>query len=119
MGTVAGSAEAAIDKLWKDGKKVGLVKIRSYLPFPVSDIKAVAKDAHAVGVFDRSIQVGMGGPVYNMIKSTLYDETHIPVAGFIGGMSGKEVTVDNFVKLGEKTLEYAKTKKVDAHPIWV
>ena len=119
MGTVAGSAAAAIDKLWKDGKKVGLLKIRSYLPFPVSDIKAITKNVQAVGVFDRSIQVGMGGPVYNMIKSTLYDETHIPVAGFVGGMSGKEVTVDNFVKLGEKTLEYAKTKKVDAHPIWV
>ncbi|MBN1683554.1 pyruvate ferredoxin oxidoreductase [Candidatus Bathyarchaeota archaeon] len=120
MGTVAGSAAAAIDKLWKDGKKVGLVKIRSFLPFPRADFQRIAKNVQAIGVFDRSLQPGMGGPSYREIKNTLYDSNvHPVVAGFVGGLSGKEVTVKNFVDLGEKTLEYAKAKKADAHPIWV
>jgi len=119
MGTVAGSAAAAVDKLWKDGKKVGLVKVRSFLPFPRNDFKAIAKKVQAIGVFDRSIQPGMGGPVYHALRTTLYDEVHVPIAGFVGGLSGKEVKVDDFIKVGEKTLAYAKAKKADAHPIWV
>jgi pyruvate ferredoxin oxidoreductase alpha subunit len=119
MGTVAGSASAAVDKLWKDGKKVGLVKIRSFVPFPKKDFQELAGNYGAIGVFDRSIQPGVGGPSYNAIRTSTYDTAHTVVAGFVGGLSGKEVTVDNFVKIGEKTLEFAKAKKADAHPIWV
>jgi pyruvate ferredoxin oxidoreductase alpha subunit len=119
MGTVAGSASAAVDKLWKDGKKVGLVKIRSFVPFPKKDFQELAGKYGAIGVFDRSIQPGVGGPSYNAIRTSTYDTAHTVVAGFVGGLSGKEVTVDNFVKIGEKTLEFAKAKKADAHPIWV
>lgn len=119
MGTVAGSAAAAVDKLWKDGKKVGLVKIRSFMPFPRDDFKKIAKDVQAIGVFDRSCQPGFGGPSYHQIRTTLYDEKKIPVAGYIGGLSGKEVRVDDFYKLGERTLEYAKGKAIEGHPLWV
>jgi len=119
MGTVAGSAAAAVDKLWKDGKKVGLVKIRSFMPFPRDDFREVAKSVQAIGTFDRNCQPGFGGNSYIQVRHSLYDEKHVPVAGFVGGLSGKEVTVDNFVKIGEKTLEYAKSGKPDAHPIWV
>jgi len=120
MGTVAGSAAAAVDKLWAEGKKVGLVKIRSFLPFPRKDFQEIAKNVGAIGVFDRSCQPGFGGPVYHQMRSSLYDiDKRLPIAGFVGGLSGKEVRVDDFVKLGEKTLEYAKGKKPEAHPIWV
>jgi len=118
QGTVAGSAAAAIDKLWKDGKKVGLVKIRSFQPFPKSDFQEIAKHVQVIGVFDRSCQPGVGGPCYHAIRSALYGG-NLTLAGFVGGLSGKEVRVQDFVKIGEKTLEYAKSKKVDAHPIWV
>jgi len=109
MGTIAGTAMAAIDKLWADGKKVGLVKIRSFLPFPRADFQAIAKNVSAIGVFDRSCQPGMWGPVYHQMRSTLYDEEKkTPVIGFIGGLSGKEVRVADMYKIGEKTLKVAQ-----------
>jgi len=48
MGTIAGTAMAAIDKLWADGKKVGLVKIRSFIPFPRTDFQEIAKNVGAI-----------------------------------------------------------------------
>jgi len=89
------------------------------MPFPRDDFREVAKSVQAIGTFDRNCQPGFGGNSYIQVRHSLYDEKHVPVAGFVGGLSGKEVTVDNFVKIGEKTLEYAKSGKPDAHPIWV
>ncbi len=120
MGTIAGTASAAIDNLWAEGKKVGLVKIRSFLPFPRKDFQEYAKNVGAIGVFDRSCQPGMGGPVYHQMRSTLYDgEKKTPVIGFIGGLSGKEVRVGDIMKIGEKTLKVAKGGKPEAPTQWV
>ncbi len=120
MGTIAGTAMAAIDKLWADGKKVGLVKIRSFIPFPRADFQEIAKNTGAIGVFDRSCQPGFYGPVYHQMRSTLYDEAKkTPVIGFIGGLSGKEVRVDDMYKIGEKTLKVAKGGKPEAPIQWV
>jgi len=120
MGTIAGTAMAAIDKLWADGKKVGLVKIRSFLPFPRNDFQEIAKGVGAIGVFDRSCQPGMWGPVYHQMRSTLYDEAKkTPVIGFIGGLSGKEVRVADMYKIGEKTLKVAQGGKPEAPIQWV
>jgi pyruvate/2-oxoacid:ferredoxin oxidoreductase alpha subunit len=120
MGTIAGTAMTSIDKLWADGKKVGLVKVRSFLPFPRTDFQAIAKNVSAMGIFDRSCQPGMWGPVYHQMRSSLYDEAkRTPVIGFIGGLSGKEVTVDDLYKVGEKTLKVAKGGKPEAPIQWV
>ncbi|MGD0802880.1 MAG: transketolase C-terminal domain-containing protein [Candidatus Bathyarchaeia archaeon] len=120
MGTIAGTTMAAIDKLWADGKKVGLIKIRSFLPFPRNDFQEIAKSVGAIGIFDRSCQPGMGGPVFHQMRSTLYDEAKkTPILCFIGGLSGKEVRIDDMYKIGEKTLKVAKGEKLDASIQWV
>jgi len=43
------------------------------------------------------------------MRTTLYDEEkNTPVIGFIGGLSGKEVRIDDLYKIGEKTFQIAK-----------
>jgi pyruvate ferredoxin oxidoreductase alpha subunit len=37
MGTIAGTCKAAVEKMQSEGKKVGLIKLRSFIPFPVKD----------------------------------------------------------------------------------
>jgi pyruvate/2-oxoacid:ferredoxin oxidoreductase alpha subunit len=62
----------------------------------------------------------MWGPVYHQMRSTLYDEDKkVPVIGFIGGLSGKEVRVGDMYKIGEKTLKVAKGGKPEAPIQWV
>jgi len=119
MGTTAGSAKAAVDKLQADGKKVGLIKLRSYIPFPEEDFKRIAKSVKAIGVVDRNICPGKGGAVYMQIRSRLYDAESKPViCQFYAGLSGKEIRVNDLVGVGETTLKAAKEGKAP-EPIWV
>ncbi len=119
MGTIAGSAMSAVDKLRADGKKVGLVKIRSFLPFPRNDFREIAKRIGAFGIIDRSCQPGMGGPTWHQMRSTLYGQPGPQILGFYAGLGGKEVRVDDIIKIGEKTLKAAKGQKVEPLVEWV
>ena len=54
-GTVASTAKYVAGKLREDGRKVGIIRIRYFRPFPAEDIVRVTKDAAHIGVIDRSV----------------------------------------------------------------
>ena len=58
LGTVCGTAKVAIDELRKKGKKVGLIKLKCFRPFPKEHLKDVCKNLKAVGVIDKNISIG-------------------------------------------------------------
>ena len=64
-------------------------------------------------------QPGMGGPSWHQMRSTLYDQPGPKILGFYAGIGGKEVKVDDIVKIGEKTLKAAKGQKVEPLVEWV
>ena len=120
MGSIAGSAKAAVEKLRNDGKSVGLIKLRSFIPFPNDDFRDIADKVQAFGVLDRSICPGKGGPVYHKLRSTLYEMDDRPnILQFHAGLNGKEVTVNDLYKVGEKTLETAGQKLPGSVVEWV
>ncbi len=103
-----------------DGKKVGLVKLKGYLPFPEEDFKEYGKEYGAIGMIDRNVCLGHGGAGFRLIRHSLYDlEDRPAVLQFHAGMGGKEVRVDDLVKVGEKTLKAAKGEKVAPLVEWV
>jgi len=105
MGTIASTARVVIDDLRAEGKRVGLVKLKCYRPFPVDEIKALAKKYHAIGVIDRNVSLGGGGNVLNEARSAIYDMDERPkVLGFHTGMAGEEVTPQMIRRIAEKTL---------------
>ena len=113
MGSMAGTARAAIDVLQADGKPVGLIKLKAYQPFAVEDFKEYGKKHKAIGMIDRNVCLGHGGAGYRLIRDTLYDlEDRPKVLQFHAGLSGKEVRVGDLVRVGEKTLKAAKGEKV-------
>ncbi len=108
MGTIASTARSAVDGLRKEGKNVGLVKLKCFRPFPHDEFRAMAKKYNAFGVIDRNISIGSGGVVYNELRSALYDVKNKPnVIGFHSGMSGVEVTPQMINMMAEKTLKAA------------
>ena len=114
MGTIAGTCKAAVDKMQKEGKKVGLIKLRSYIPFPVKDFQAWAKKLDGFAVVDRSICPGKGGPVYGKLRGSLYDlEEKTVTLQFHAGLGGKEVRVHDFEMIGDKILKAAKGGTVE------
>ncbi len=113
MGTIASTSRAAIDKLRKEGKRVGLVKLKSYRPFPDEEFKDIGKRVKAIGVIDRNISLGEGGIVYGSVRSAIYDQEEKPkVLGYYAGLAGREVRVSDIEKAAERTLKVARGEKI-------
>ncbi len=97
INSTAGTAKDAIDKLRSEGKKVGLLKIRLFRPFPQKEIADALKHLKAIAVMDRSEGFsGTGGPVFAEVRSALYDTVEKPMAvNYVYGLGGRDVrTVD-------------------------
>lgn len=114
--TVTGTARTVIDEMRKKGKKVGLLKIRFFRPFPFDDVKSVLLNADKVAVIDRNISYGAGGIFFQEVKSALYNEKkRPPIFGFITGLGGRDVTPEIIREIIEYT---EKNEKPEENILW-
>jgi len=111
LGTVTSTSREVVDELRTAGQKVGLIKLRFMRPFPSENLKKVLSGVSAVGVFDRSISYNGGGPVYNEVRSAIFDYD-VPVINHLAGLGGRDVTCDQIKKMFEITTRAAKGEKV-------
>jgi pyruvate ferredoxin oxidoreductase alpha subunit len=103
MGSCGETASVAVDKMREEGRSVGLVKIRLWRPFPFDDLKQATLHAKQLVVIDRAISVGACGPVASEVKAALYGNEKRPsVYNFVAGISGRDVTPSDFVKMVDK-----------------
>jgi pyruvate ferredoxin oxidoreductase alpha subunit len=116
MGSMGETASTAVDEMRKAGKKVGLVKLRLWRPFPVEELKEAIKECKTLIVMDRAISTGgAGGPVATDVKSILYGEKKKPrVLNVIAGLGGRDLTVRDFVAM----FEMAKKKKDETFELY-
>lgn len=110
MGSFSQTAEIAVDKLRKEGKKVGLVKLRLWRPFPFEELRKAVGDARILVVFDRCLSYGgTGGPVCAEVKATFYAEEKRPkIVSFVGGLGGRDVIPEEFEQMVERGLKMAE-----------
>ncbi len=95
LGSTCGTARVAVDEARANGVKVGLVKLRTFRPFPVEALRQALAGVKAVGVMDRCISFGIeGGPVYHEVRSHLYGVINAPVLPFVYGLGGRDIRVD-------------------------
>ncbi len=113
MGSYGETASVAVDKMREAGRSVGLVKIRLWRPFPFDDLKKATLHAKQLVVIDRAISVGACGPVASEVKAALYGNDQRPsVYNFVAGISGRDVTPSDFVKMVDKAeIEIAEGNK--------
>jgi pyruvate ferredoxin oxidoreductase alpha subunit len=103
MGSCGETASVAVDKMREEGRSVGLVKIRLWRPFPFDEFKKATLHAKQLVVIDRAISVGACGPVASEVKAALYGNDRRPsVYNFVAGISGRDVTPSDFVKMVDK-----------------
>lgn len=119
MGTMVSTAREVVDQLRDQGLKVGLIKIRSYRPFPVNEIRDIGKRIPVLGVMDRCYTFGYGGPLHADIKAALYDMDEPPVIkNYLIGVGGRDVTIDVLTKV-YKDIMNVKEKGLDKEVVWV
>ncbi|MBR3155874.1 MAG: pyruvate ferredoxin oxidoreductase [Methanobrevibacter sp.] len=99
MGSLCSSIRVIVDELRAKGEKVGLLKIRSYRPFPVDAINEVVKDCSKIAVVDKNFAIGMGGALYGDMKLKIDKEIY----GFITGLGGRDITPEALNEIYEIT----------------
>jgi pyruvate ferredoxin oxidoreductase alpha subunit len=109
MGTISSTARVVIDELKKKGRKVGLIRIKCYRPFPSEDLAKAAKGVKTLVVIDRDISIGYEGAVASDVKSALFGR-RIRINTYIAGLGGRDVT--------PKDIKYMITKK-SADTEWI
>jgi len=110
MGSFSETAMDTIDKVRKEGKKVGLMRLRLWRPFPFEEIRQAVKDAEVLIVLDRALSFGAGGPVCSEIRSALYGEDKKPkIISFIGGLGGRDISPDGFEHIINRGIEISQT----------
>lgn len=95
LGSTMGTAKQAADDLREqEGLKCGVLKIRAYRPFPIAALREALAGKAMVGVMDRSISFGLGGPLFHEVRSALYGEDG-PTMNFIYGLGGRDLSLDD------------------------
>ena len=93
LGSISGLVREIVDKLRKNGEKVGLLKIRYMRPFPNEEIAQAVKNTKAVAVLEKDISFGNEGTVYTNVNSALQKSgVNIPTSNYIGGLGGKNIS---------------------------
>lgn len=111
LGSMSGTGKYTVDLLREQGKKVGILKITSFRPFPADQIKKALAHVDTVGVMDRSAGFGAQvGPVATEVRATLRDK---PVQGFIAGLAGRDISPAVFTKGFTQLLDNKLTDRVE------
>ena len=87
MGSVVALVREVVNRMRENGRKVGLLKIRTYRPFPSEDVREALENAEKVIVIERALSIGAEPPVTVDVKSAIFglDTEVYPVVTGLGG----------------------------------
>ena len=118
-GSICGTIKDVVDELRQEGRKIGLVRIKTFRPFPREVLVKALRGARQIAVVEKGGSFGAGGVTTPDLKDALYDAgLRMPVSGFCVQLGGREVTPDGIheiierVSKGEQVaFEYFRLKK--------
>ena len=110
IGSSAGTAKAAVDQMRKEGKKVGLIKLRVFRPFPMEELAAALSKVGVVAVMDKAEGFSnAGGPLFADVRSALYDLENRPKAiNYVYGLGGRDIKTTDFEAIYEELFRILK-----------
>lgn len=104
-GSMVSTARDAVDIMQKSGKKTGLIKVRTFRPFPNEEIQRAAGAAKAIAVIDRNISFGNEGIFFTETKAALANMKNAPkMHGFIAGLGGREIQNEDIIGMAESVI---------------
>ncbi len=115
MGSMAGTAREAVDRLREAGIAAGMVRLRLFRPLPAAALRAALADIPVALVLDRNFSPGMGGIVHQELAAALYGHGGPRLHGFLAGVGGINVPVERLEALAREYRDAAPTHA----PIWL
>ncbi len=124
-GSTAGTAKVVVDKLREEGKKVGLLKIRFFRPFPCEEIANALKNCKNIAVLDRAMAFGSHPPIYQEIVNslsvvdnkspacnTMHSIAGRSVVSYIYGLGGRDIFQKDIEKVFEDLMKNIFSKDI-------
>jgi pyruvate ferredoxin oxidoreductase alpha subunit len=104
MGSVVGTIKDLIDRLEEEGKKVGLLQICSYRPFPRQEIYDALRDKANIVVLEKSVSLGRGGILASDVRWSFprAEKKGRTISSFVAGLGGKNITGDDLRQMVER-----------------
>ncbi len=104
IGSMAGTAKHVANRMREEGKRVGVVRIVAFRPFPHRELDEALKGKKAVGVLDRSSGLGaQGAPVWLETVSAVSDKK-ANIYSYVAGLGGRDITEKTVEKVFEQLL---------------
>jgi pyruvate ferredoxin oxidoreductase alpha subunit len=101
--TTTSPARVVVKNLRAAGKKVGLLKLRMFRPFPVEALRRALRGKKKAVVVDRNISFGKGGIWADEIRGACAGVADMPqVFGYIAGLGGRDITLDTLREIVEE-----------------
>lgn len=95
IGATCGTAKEVVDKLRKEGQKVGLLKIRLFRPFPYAKVAEALQNVQEVIVMDKNMTFG----TQQVLASEIKEAINRPVKSIVYGLGGRDVYEKDIEKI--------------------
>lgn len=111
LGSTAGTAREVASRLRAKGKKVGVVKLWLYRPFPVEELRTALKSVKVLAVFDKAISFGAQfGAVCSDVITALHTADKRPkIFNVIFGLGGRDIKPSDIESVFNEALETARS----------
>jgi len=111
LGSTAGTARVVAKELRREGKRVGVIKLWVYRPFPTEEIVKVTKNLKALTVLDRACSYGAPyGPLGSDVASALKRfNRDLSLLNLIYGLGGRDIGPSDIRAIFDETLKIAET----------
>jgi pyruvate ferredoxin oxidoreductase alpha subunit len=115
VGSTVGTMKTIVDKLRQEGVKAGLLRLRTFRPLPVEEIRSALENVKAVAVMDKSMSFGgNGGAVFHEVRHVLYEAEKRPyVVDYIYGLGGRDASPRELRSVYEDLQQILQAKRVE------
>ncbi|UCE75056.1 MAG: pyruvate ferredoxin oxidoreductase [Methanomassiliicoccales archaeon] len=120
LGSMSGTARAAVDVMREQGMKVGCAKMTVFRPFPTKELMDICKKTKVLAVVDRDISPGFGGAVFGEAAAIYVNEPKKPIImNFIVGLGGRDITIPDFEAMTERAESALSAGKPERMVEWI
>ena len=120
MGSMSGTAKHVVDTVRAAGKKVGLLRVVSFRPFPKEAVAEALSGKRNVAVIDRVSSVGSFGPLYEEVLASIrLNNAQTNAYSFVAGLGGRDIWEDTIMKVFAKTQELCEKGAEYKDTIWI
>ena len=109
LGSSMGTAKDAADELRNEGVRAGVLRIRSFRPFPSEAVREALRGVKAVAVMDRAMSFGgPAGPLMMDMATAFYGRGGPVMTNYIYGLGGRDISVEDLKEAARGALKAAE-----------